>query len=317
MGSVGAPRLGTFRAFGSLGSLTCGIAWVSLVVREVRALRYDFELAAQIHGSLGINGASVLADSGPQHLRTPIAYYQSLYITSNASPFSLLLSSSKPTTPTTMAANTHTTISPAIFYWGTPVVLISTTNLDGTTNIAPMSSAWWLGNRCMLGLGRVSQTVINLTRTRECVLNLPSADLAPAVNRLARTTGNREAMAAQRGMYGGFKRANGYEYVADKFARAGLTAVASEVVAPSRVGECAAQMECELVGVYEFMPGAEAGLGVVALDVRVLKTHVSEGIRMEGFANRVDPEVAAVDYVFSGAVWDGGEGWRGECFGKD
>ncbi|OCK90050.1 uncharacterized protein K441DRAFT_708012 [Cenococcum geophilum 1.58] len=169
-----------------------------------------------------------------------------------------------------MAANTHTTISPAIFYWGTPVVLISTTNPDGTTNIAPMSSAWWLGNRCMLGLGRVSQTVINLTRTRECVLNLPSADLAPAVNRLARTTGNREAMAAQRGMYGGFKRANGYEYVADKFARAGLTAVASEVVAPSRVGECAAQMECELVGVYEFMPGAEAGLGV-------------------GFANRVDP----------------------------
>jgi hypothetical protein len=73
VGSVGAQRLGTFRAFGGLG-LTCGIAWVSLVVREVRALRYDFELAAQIHGSLGINGASALADSGPQHLRTPVAY---------------------------------------------------------------------------------------------------------------------------------------------------------------------------------------------------------------------------------------------------
>ncbi|OCL08796.1 hypothetical protein AOQ84DRAFT_405943 [Glonium stellatum] len=189
-----------------------------------------------------------------------------------------------------MAVNTHTTISPAIFYWGTPVVLISTTNPDGTTNIAPMSSAWWLGNRCMLGLGRVSQTVTNLTRTRECVLNLPSADLAPAVNRLARTTGNREAMAAQSAVSSAFKRATGYEFVADKFARAGLTVVASEVVAPDRVGECAAQMECELVGVYEFMPGAEAGAGAVALDVRVLRTHVSEGIRMEGFANRVDPE---------------------------
>lgn len=168
-----------------------------------------------------------------------------------------------------MAVNTHTTISPAIFYWGTPVVLISTTNPDGTTNIAPMSSAWWLGNRCMLGLGRVSQTVTNLTRTRECVLNLPSADLAPAVNRLARTTGNREAMAAQSAVSSAFKRATGYEFVADKFARAGLTVVASEVVAPDRVGECAAQMECELVGVYEFMPGAEAGAGAVALDVRV------------------------------------------------
>jgi len=50
----------------------------------------------------------------------------------------------------------HTAIiNPAIFYWGTPVVLISTENLDGSFNLAPMSSAWWLGNRCMLGLGAV------------------------------------------------------------------------------------------------------------------------------------------------------------------
>ena len=84
MDTVGVRRLGTFRAFDGLGLLTYGIAWVSLVVREVRALRYNFEPAAQIHDSLGINGASALVDSGPQHLRTPIASYQSLYIASNA-----------------------------------------------------------------------------------------------------------------------------------------------------------------------------------------------------------------------------------------
>lgn len=31
----------------------------------------------------------------------------------------------------------HQTISPAILYWGTPVLIIPTTNEDGTTNLAP------------------------------------------------------------------------------------------------------------------------------------------------------------------------------------
>ena len=32
-------------------------------------------------------------------------------------------------------------VEPAILYFGTPVVLISTVNEDGTSNLAPMSSA--------------------------------------------------------------------------------------------------------------------------------------------------------------------------------
>ena len=78
---------------------------------------------------------------------------------------------------------------PAILYFGTPVVLISTVNEDGSYNIAPMSSAFWLGWRCILGLAAVSQTPINMLRTKECVLNLASVDNVEAVNRLARTTG--------------------------------------------------------------------------------------------------------------------------------
>ena len=41
----------------------------------------------------------------------------------------------------------HRTIEPTILYFRTPVALISTLNEDGTPNIAPMSSAWWLGWR--------------------------------------------------------------------------------------------------------------------------------------------------------------------------
>ena len=83
----------------------------------------------------------------------------------------------------------HKVVEPKIFYFGTPVVLISTLNEDGSANLAPMSSAWWLGQSCMLGMSRRSQTVQNLLRERECVLNLPSADLVGAVYRLALLTG--------------------------------------------------------------------------------------------------------------------------------
>src|SRR5260363_316534 len=71
----------------------------------------------------------------------------------------------------------HATIEPGILYFGTPVVLVSTVNADGSFNLAPMSSAFWLGWRCMLGLAAGSKTPQNMRRTGECVLNLPSVDL--------------------------------------------------------------------------------------------------------------------------------------------
>src|SRR5262249_16392073 len=78
----------------------------------------------------------------------------------------------------------HLSIQPSILYFGTPVVLISTVNEDGTYNIAPMSSAFWLGWRCVLGLASSSKTTHNMIRAGECVLNLPSVEEVVAVNRL-------------------------------------------------------------------------------------------------------------------------------------
>ncbi|MEQ4723643.1 hypothetical protein [Nonomuraea sp. B19D2] len=43
-----------------------------------------------------------------------------------------------------VTAATHVTIELSILYFGTPVVLLSTENPDGTFNLAPMSSAWAL-----------------------------------------------------------------------------------------------------------------------------------------------------------------------------
>src|SRR5688500_20352929 len=79
----------------------------------------------------------------------------------------------------------HRTVEPAILYFGTPVVLVSSQNEDGSANVAPMSSAWWLGWSCVLGFGARSKTPANILRTGECVLNLPSVEQVGAVDRLA------------------------------------------------------------------------------------------------------------------------------------
>jgi len=118
----------------------------------------------------------------------------------------------------------HITIEPSILYFGTPVILLSTLNTDGSPNLAPMSSAWWLGWNCMLGLGAKGHTAQNLQREKECVLNLPSVALVEAVNRLARLTGSNPVPP--------HKQAMGYRHAKDKLGAARLTACPSELVKP-------------------------------------------------------------------------------------
>lgn len=129
----------------------------------------------------------------------------------------------------------HKTIEPTILYFGTPVVLISTLNEDGAPNLAPMSSAWWLGWTCMLGLGFMGKTSENLIRTRECVINLPSQDQVTHVDLLALTTGKNPVPPKKRGW--------GYRYGPAKFEADELTPMASLDVKPPRVRECPIQLE--------------------------------------------------------------------------
>lgn len=171
----------------------------------------------------------------------------------------------------------HTRIEPSILYFGTPVVLISTTNEDGTPNLAPMSSAFWLGWRGLLGLSGRSQTARNLTRTGECVLNLPSDALAAAVDRLALTTGADPVPP--------YKHERGYRYVPAKFERAGLTPVASETVAAPRVAECPVSMEAVVEATHPVGDG-----GIVSFEVRVQRVWVHDEIRKEGADDHIDPD---------------------------
>ncbi len=177
----------------------------------------------------------------------------------------------------------HVSSEPAILYFGTPVVVISTVNEDDSYNLAPMSSAFWLGWRCMLGLGSKAKTAQNLLRARQCVLNLPSVNQVAGVNRLALTTGSNPVPA--------YKQKKGYRYVPDKFGISGFTSIASETVAPPRILECPVQLEAVVESTHYIADDdpAQSG-GIVCFEVRIQRVHLEESILMDGEPNRVDPD---------------------------
>ena len=177
----------------------------------------------------------------------------------------------------------HNAIEPAIHYWGTPVVLVSTLNEDGSTNLAPMSSAWWLGWSCMLGLDASSRTSENLQRTRQCVLNLASTDNAESVNRLALTTGSTSVPV--------HKKLLGYRHERDKFAAAGLTPLPSQSVQPSRASECPVQLEAQVQEIRPFARhDARMAIPAIAVEVKIVKVHVHADIVQAGHPDRIDPD---------------------------
>jgi flavin reductase (DIM6/NTAB) family NADH-FMN oxidoreductase RutF len=182
-----------------------------------------------------------------------------------------------------MEKNMHVTVEPAILYLGTPVVLISTVNEDGSYNLAPMSSAFWLGWRGILGLATSSKTPQNMQRTRECVLNLPSIDLVGAVNRLSLTTGSSQVPKG--------KLARGYRFEKDKFRIAGLTAVRSETVSAPRVLECPVQLEAVVEASHGVAQDDPLLRGHVTIfEVRVRRVHIEESILITEEPNRIDPD---------------------------
>jgi flavin reductase (DIM6/NTAB) family NADH-FMN oxidoreductase RutF len=180
------------------------------------------------------------------------------------------------TTAEIAPAGSHVRIEPSILYFGTPVVLLTTLNPDGTANLAPMSSAWALGYTVVLGLGRSGQTLANLARTGECVINLPSAELWSNVERLAPLTGMHPVPEV---------KAEQFSYEPRKFEAAGLTAQASEVVTPPRVAECPLQLEAEVVGITPI--GADAT--AASVEARVVAVHAMPALVVEG-TQRIDVE---------------------------
>jgi flavin reductase (DIM6/NTAB) family NADH-FMN oxidoreductase RutF len=161
------------------------------------------------------------------------------------------------------------TIEPKILYFGTPVALISSLNEDGSPNLAPMSSFWALGWTIVLGISAESQTIENLRRTPDCVVNLPSPEMWRAVERLAPLTGRNPVP---------HDKDTRFHFERDKFGAARLTPIASDKVRAPRVKECPAQLEATVRAIHNLAgePRLHTAGGAAAVEVEVVRVHMRE-----------------------------------------
>ncbi|MEE6260222.1 flavin reductase family protein [Plantactinospora sonchi] len=176
--------------------------------------------------------------------------------------------------PASEPSDTHLAIRPRILYFGTPVVLVSTENPDGTANLAPISSAWALGQVVVLGLGAEGQTARNLRDRPELVINLPGPEQWTAVERLAPLTG-RDPVPEH--------KQDTFRYEPAKFAAAGLRPVPSELVRPPRVADCPIQLEARAVSVHLAIAG-----WFLIVEAEVCRVHADRRIVVPG-TQHVDP----------------------------
>lgn len=184
----------------------------------------------------------------------------------------------------------HQTISPSVLYFGTPVVLIVTRNLDGTANITPVSSAWALGSSVVLGLGSSGQGAINLLREKECSLNFPSAQLWPQVERIARTTGVDPVPPE--------KAQLGYVHEADKFALGCFTRQQSVSIGAPRIAECPLQFEARLLTSHQSAREGDAPSPHLIMEVEVHRVHAHRRIVVPGTDHIDTSQWNPLFYVF-------------------
>lgn len=172
------------------------------------------------------------------------------------------------------------TISPKILYFGTPVAIISSANEDGSTNLAPISSFWALGWTMVLGLLRDTKTLTNFEQRKDCVVNLPSPEMWPQVEKLAPLTGLDPVPS---------EKAAKFRHVKDKFAAAAFTPLAGECVSVERVQECPAQLEGRVKRIHSLTgeDKLQKLTGGAAVEVEVLRVHVRQDFVVRD--NYIDP----------------------------
>lgn len=205
----------------------------------------------------------------------------------------------------------HRVITPSVHYFGTPVALVTTLHADGTPNISPMSSAWALGDRIVLGLATRGQGVENAVRDGTCVINIAPATLWEKVERIARTTG--------RNPVPDYKAAGGYSYEPDKFEAGGLTPLPSDLVGPPRIAECPLQYEAEVVAAHA--PGGGTWTigcahDFAILEVKVVRVHAHEAMTIPGTSHIDTRKWHPLLYVFRHYVAAGedlGSNFRAEA----
>jgi len=156
-----------------------------------------------------------------------------------------------------------------------PIALVSTRSEDGISNLAPFSFFTGVSANppviCFCPIRRpgadprpdpYKDTLRNISRTRQFVVNVVSEEMAEKMNITA----------------------GEYPPEVDEFEVAGLTPIPSDLVKPARVAESPVQMECVLYLALEL--SALPGGGNLVLG-EIVRFHVADSM-VENF--RIDPD---------------------------
>lgn len=147
-----------------------------------------------------------------------------------------------------------------------PIAVVSSRNEDGSNNVAPFSFFTGVSAKPFIvafaplirtSTGTKKDTLINIEREKEFVINFVTEDNADKIN-----------MASAE-----------LEYGQDEFLHAGLTPLEADVVKAKRVKESPIHFECKLRDILSY--GSEPGCGTL-ITGEVVKVHVDESIYDSG-----------------------------------
>lgn len=166
----------------------------------------------------------------------------------------------------------HKAIQPNMLYYGFPVILLTSCDKSGKSNITPISSSWCLNGNIVIGLSTESKAFDNLKVCPEAVLNLPDENLWQNVEAIAAVTAKYPIPSFKQGLY---------QFNEDKFHLGNFTAQLSQQVKPARIKECPLQIETT---VLEIMERANS-YSIIVLQVQ--QVHADERILFG--ENKIDP----------------------------
>ena len=140
-----------------------------------------------------------------------------------------------------------------------PIAWVSTADPEGRFNLAPFSAYGMISTRPMVvGFtvspyrdGKKKDTILNITATREFVVNLVTEALVQKMN----------------------VTASDYPHEISEFDKAELTPVQADLVKAPMVGESPMNMECRVLQIMEFGKAPKAASFIIA---EVLRVHIRD-----------------------------------------
>jgi len=130
------------------------------------------------------------------------------------------------------------------FYYGFPVILMTTKDKEtGKNNVSPLSSSWVLGKTMVIGIGLGSKGFRNIEEGSDLTFNIPDEKLFENIKRIEKFTGMPEVPEA--------KQKLGYSYCEDKFEVAEFTEIEGETVKAVRIKECPIHIEAKVADIVK------------------------------------------------------------------